>query len=541
MVVDPNPGFLLLEDGSYLLLEDGGKLILGEEITNNYTFDGTMDGGDISDFDAVYGEHVINRMTVYAYPRRLSASNEILFQLDKEVIVPPRTSYTLRGTYADPNGGLSITGQSMVAPVATTDYTMFSATGGGGSDITASLNVSITYGAEGFTAILTNTSTSLTGYVNKFNTRGIGIYKYNPIKDVAEDSDLIDDMGIEHEVLNQKYKTTLYSSSIFIKTVIEDYKNPVVVLNSITFFANKSSSNMLAFLYNDVGDMVYIDVPDIGIQGNHYIQGVEITINGGVAMCKWILIAALSLQMSCGLSPLTIEFRGGAFEDVINYGTLEYTGGLSAQSYSFWVYIDTFPGAADLDIIYYRYLYPTAVSISLYNSRMRMAYEFTTTAGVWESNANPFGVGAWHHIVVSYNSNGTTNDPIFYVDGSSITVNELQAPVGTAKILSGAITYIGNVINTTTGLFTYGLDGKIFDPRVYNRILSAAEVTTLYNGGTPDETLVTSGLVFQGFNVKTNELASYTDQTLTSALKIRDNAYGAIGTPAGSPIGRSAP
>lgn len=542
--VDPNPGFLLLEDGSYLLLEDGSKLILDADIENNYSFDGTMDGNDISDFDAVYGEHVINKMTVYAYPRRLSASNEILFQLDKEIVINPRLSFTLKGTYADPTGGLPIAGQSMVTPVATTDYTMFTATGGGGSDITANLSISITYGAEGFTAILTNTNTTNTGYVNKFNTRGIGIYKYNPINYVASDSSSLLDYGTESESLNQKYKTVLYSGIGYAKTILEDFNTPRTILNSITFFANSSSSNMLAFLYNDVGDMVYIDASDIGITGNHYIQGVEVTINGGIAMIKWILSAmALSLlSAGGGLSPIAIEFAGGSAQDAIPYEVLSKVNNITSQSYSVWIWADSIPSGAEYtDIIMYKYAYPGGIYTGLYDSRLYFVNAFSGGGGIWKTNANPFTTGGWRHIVVTYNDTSTANDPVIYVNGSSVTVNEDTTPVGTSVNNQSATFFIGNTIDPTTGNYAFSFDGKIFDPRVYNRILSAAEVTTLYNGGTPDVTLVTDGLVFQGFNVRTGDLASYTDQTLTSSLKVRDNIFGAIGTPAGTPIGRAAP
>lgn len=534
--VDPNPGFLLLETGDKLLLETGDKLILDADIANNYSFDGTMDGNDISDFDAVYGQHVINRMTVYAYPRRLSASNEILFQLDKEFVIAAGNIYILKGTYADPDGGLPINGQSMVTPVATTDYTMFSGSGGTGSDLTANLSVVITYGAEGFTATLTNTSTTTAGYVNKFNTRGIGIYKYNPIDYVENNTVSSGLYGMESDSMNQKYQTTLYSAIGFSKSVVDEYRNPITVLNSIIFCANKTTGCMLAFLYNDVGDMIYIDAPEIGVEGNHYIQGVELIINGGIAMVKWILIAALSLQ--AGLSPLQIEFNGGAATDSIDYGPVTRANDLTNKTIAVWIYPDS--GATGSDIIMANlrgfggwHLYINHTVTSLYFTQ---AFDGVND-GYWNSPAGTPSLGARSLIVVTYNSSSTTNDPIIYINGSSVSVTEAVTPVGTVKTELGAVLTIGN--NSST--YGFAFDGKIFDPRVYNRILSAAEVTTLYNSGTPDETLVTSGLVFQGFNVRTGDLADYTDQTLTSALKVRDNIFGAIGTPGGSPIGRSAP
>lgn len=533
--VEPNPGFLLLESGDYLLLEDGGKLILDEVLENNYTFDGTMDGNDISDFDAVYGEHVINRMSVYAYPRRLSASNEVLFQLDKEIIIASGYSFTLKGTYADPDGGRAINGQSMVTPVATTDYTMFTATGGGGSNITADLSVSITYGAEGFTAVLTNNNAS-EGFVNKFNTRGIGIYKYNPIDYTASDTNSINENGTQADALNQKYQTALYGATGYAKTVIYENKDAKTILNSITFFANKSSSNMLAFLYNDIGDVVYIDAPEIGIQGNHYIQGVDMYINGGNVMVKWMLLSALSLQ-AC-LSPIAVEFSGGTSADAIDYEHIPKVSNLTNKSISAWIYPDSGSSGTDVILSNVRGLGGYFLYINNVSGRLSFLQAFDgANDGIWLSPVSTPSLGAWSHVVITYNSSSTSNDPIIYINGSSVTVTEASTPAGSVKSETGAVFSVGNKSTTHNLPF----DGKIFDPRVYNRILSAAEVTTLYNSGTPDVTLVTDGLVFQGFNVRTNELADYEDVTLTSTLKLRDNAFGAVGTPNGSPIGREAP
>ena len=75
------------------------------------------------------------------------------------------------------------------------------------------------------------------------------------------------------------------------------------------------------------------------------------------------------------------------------------------------------------------------------------------------------------------------------------------------------------------------------DVRIYKRVLSAAEVTTLYNSGTPNMDLVTNGLVFQAFVVPTFRLNNYIDTTLTSDMKVRDRIHGVVGTPNGSPIG----
>jgi len=538
--VVPNPGFLIKSDNFYLLKEsDGGRIILDERITNNYTFDGTLDGSMITDFEAPYGEHVINRMTVYANPRRLSASPEILFQLDKEIVVGSGQTVQIKGTYADPKGGLPINGQSMVTPVITTDYTMFTATGGGGSNISSDLVIVTGYGTEGFTHSVTNNNASV-GYINKFNCRGTGIYIYNPIEHMATDAASIAEYGTESESLNQKYKNDLYSGSLFVESVVDEFAQPRTTLDSISFCANKSEICMMAFLFTDIGDLRYISIPEAGIAGNYYIQGIEVEMKGNIIMVTWITKVVLSLLV--GLSPIAGEFAGGTAVDAIDFGYQPKATNLSEISVSAWIYQDTDPA---INVNYAVLGMNTDYGgwyLATQQNKNVVFYQKGTPGnnGKWSSPDNAFSLSSWTHILITRVNSGPTSQPIIYVNGSAVTVTEDIAQIGSNPTEISAKIVVGNA-NTKFLVYTWPFDGKIYDPRIYNRILSSAEATTLYNSGTPDETLVTSGLVFQGMNVRTDNLTDYVDQTLTSADKVRDNIYGAVGTPHGAPIGRAAP
>ncbi len=93
--------------------------------------------------------------------------------------------------------------------------------------------------------------------------------------------------------------------------------------------------------------------------------------------------------------------------------------------------------------------------------------------------------------------------------------------------------YIGGYNGMTAN---YGMDGKIEDPRIYNRILSAAEVAELYSARMVRS--IPNGLVFHPVFCGAKGLAQYDGTTLTSANTFIDEIGGAIGVPSGSPIGR---
>lgn len=80
--------------------------------------------------------------------------------------------------------------------------------------------------------------------------------------------------------------------------------------------------------------------------------------------------------------------------------------------------------------------------------------------------------GNWHHIVVTRTGNGIANNSIkFYIDGVLVKSTQLTNP---------SVTSIGNVwICSSSGLGYW--DGIIDEPRIYNRVLSAEEIRTLYN------------------------------------------------------------
>lgn len=538
-VATESSGFLLKEDGGFLLKEDGGKIVL------NTTSATALSATNLYDYDAPYGKHVINRLTVYANPRKLSASPEILFTLNEPIAIGSGQTVTIKGTYANPSGGLPINAQDMITPVITTDYLVNTKKDGTGTNISSDLVLTSTpYGTEGFTHQVTNNNAS-GGYITKYNYRGTGIYIFNQIQHVANNAASITEFEAEDETLNQKYKNDLYSGTVFSESIVDERNQPRTVLNSITFCANKSPENMMAFLYSDVGSLHYISLDDEGLSGNYYIQGVEYKIRGGIIMVKWIVALALSFQAGCGLSPVASEFRGGAYTDGINFGYLPNVSGsqITARSFSLWMYQDTASPASPESYALIS-TYGDLQGTFLYTRDPLSVYFWSYSSvhgGRWHSPDNSFSTGAWNHVVVTFVEGDLSADPIIYINGASQVVTETYTPSGAIQNEVGRELIIGNIKSSTSD-YIECFDGKIFDTRIYNRILTQAEVTELYNAGVPSALVGTKdGLVFQGMAVRTENLASYVDQTLTSTLTLRDNVFGAVGVPHGSPIGRVAP
>ncbi|MBL0320768.1 MAG: LamG domain-containing protein, partial [Alphaproteobacteria bacterium] len=208
------------------------------------------------------------------------------------------------------------------------------------------------------------------------------------------------------------------------------------------------------------------------------------------------------------------------------------------------VYLDTDPPTVSNFILGNFNGISSGYGIAAITGKKAFYYQYMTGInGAWSSPLNSITLSSWVHVLVTYDStNPTTNEPKFYINGVLQALTVVQSPTGTVEEETGTNFVVGN---TNSSLFPYTLpfDGKIFDARVYNRILTAAEVTTLYNAGVPDTSLVTDGLVFQGPAVYADKgtAANLAGTVLTSSDRLIENIIRAVGIPNGSPTIRANP
>jgi hypothetical protein len=172
--------------------------------------------------------------------------------------------------------------------------------------------------------------------------------------------------------------------------------------------------------------------------------------------------------------------------------------------------------------------------LRLYSNR------YDAALGQWRSTTTTITTGSWFHVAVSYDHSNTTNDPLMWINGVAQSVTEVNTPAGNLNSELGTHVVVGNV-NTVTVSYTWGFDGQIFDPRIYDRSFTDTDALTLYNGGVPEPSLVTDGLVFQPFVVRTDRLSEFVDVELDADTKVFENAYRSVGFVHGSPIARAAP
>jgi len=277
------PDYLATEDDNYLMTEDDNYLMLGAvEVP---TFDNSM-----YDMSAPFGEMLYNRIKVTAYPRIIdAAATTILYSLTSPIAVGA-TPVTFTARFSDPNRLYdNVAGMDMVTPVATTHYKLYQNSNGTGTNLTANFTVTAVYGAIDVNYTITKSS-GIDGYLTFLQAVGKGIYIPDPVDYIAEDAASILKSGPSQLNFDMKYQDDPTASVGVADIILSQHKDGKLMPEKVSFYANRTSSLMNAFLYIEPGDRVSISEEVSDSASDYFIQGVEATIGlAGNISFSWYL------------------------------------------------------------------------------------------------------------------------------------------------------------------------------------------------------------------------------------------------------------
>jgi len=521
--------YILAEDSSFILAEDNTKILADDSIAQDVAI-----STDAESYNILLSEDgLLNASIIRAHPVITDTSLKVLYKLGTPLLVPIGISTPFSAHYTDPNGLSQVSGTNMQAPVATTDYLANTLADGTGTNKTADVVVTATYyGDTVYYSILNNASTPV--YITFLQARGYGIYYGNSIESTKENTFSQSAYGYFPFQFDQKYQKNTYLADMYGMSVINEYRVPKSRITKMSYLANLNENHLLSFLMLTIGSLILGLEDRSGISNHYYITDRAFTIKQGGIIHVEYGVKQNDSYLSGGLNPVTVEFGGSGSTDAINFSKLPQINGATKRTVSMWIYPTSNPAASKVVALF------DGFTIGITTSNLKLYWYQTTTGtfGIWETPNNTVVLNQWNLIVFTRDiSSNTLTDPIIYANGASKTITETLTPTGTT-VADGNDLYIGN---------SYGLSspyyGRIFDPRIYNRVLTAAEVTTLYNAGVPDETLVTDGLVFQGFSVKADngDDASLAGYALNSADRLIENIVRAVGIANGSPTIRANP
>lgn len=156
---------------------------------------------------------------------------------------------------------------------------------------------------------------------------------------------------------------------------------------------------------------------------------------------------------------------------------------------------------------------------------VRFAIDWYNAPGNWATPDSSITLNNWYHAAVSYNSGSSSNVPKIYLNGVSQSLTVVSNPSGSLMTDAGADMSIGN---QEDGVVTF--DGYVGDARAYDRILSDAEIQTIYASRGHDA--IVDDLVGRWL---LNEGAPGTNPSGSGVIKDLSN-YGNHGTPSAGPM-----
>jgi hypothetical protein len=516
--------YLLLASGTnnYLRLANGDRLLLNP--TQQAIFSGTYN----AEFDnpkIVHGKHILNEVEFIAYPKDVDSSTVTLFNLDEPIFVPEGGTKRFTGFFSDPNSGLQIGGTQLTPLVSGTHYQAwqypFTASG---TNYTANFQIAVTPKVNA--AIYDVYNAGVGAWLTNLTQKGKGIYPRSPINTIAENTDSKQLHGVKSISIRQPYQQSLSIGEEESAKIVDIEHTPRNVLIRAKFNANSCDLNMQAFMHLDIGSLVKLINAKPAVNSYFHINGMRWKIEkGGSIDVTWIV------KEMPTFSPIAIEFDGSADnENGIDYGTASELSDVQQSSFSIWINQKNqsqapILGKYSTTEIKVLFLFP--------DGTLRWVQTYTGNDGQWITTGTPLGgAGArdrWIHLAVTYDASSIANDPKIYITGSSWGLTEEITPSGNLASDANVKFVVGNSSRIDN---PWGYDPNFVwkNARVYNRVLSQSEITTLANN--PDnEDVVLEGMIWNAPYVRNFRYSDYLNQPIGIDDRVWDRVNGLAGIP----------
>lgn len=171
-------------------------------------------------------------------------------------------------------------------------------------------------------------------------------------------------------------------------------------------------------------------------------------------------------------------------DDKINCGRRSELDDMAQMTLEVWSYKNDVSGD---EVWISKYKNPGYWNFYARSNDIGFYMDWDSLDGIWYS-VNDVASDTWQNIALTYDAGGTANDPIMYINGSSVTVSELVNPDGSRVSDAAADVIIGD--RPAGDQSFYGL---IDEARISNTIRSAGWLLTGYNAMGSNSTFLTLG------------------------------------------------
>lgn len=204
---------------------------------------------------------------------------------------------------------------------------------------------------------------------------------------------------------------------------------------------------------------------------------------------------------------------------------------LSAITVSAWIKSES--DSPDIGAILGNYAYNTSGwYFGTDTTSLTFGAKWSTTLGAW-SAVTSYAKNTWYHVAATY-TKGATNTPTFYSNGVAKTTSG-TTPGGGETYPDDSSNTLGMGRRPTSGTEYAYIDGLIRDPRIYNRILTVAEIYEIYKSRNITNNI--PGLVFAPMMYGARGKSSIHGVNLGSTNYIIDPISKTTGSPGASIAG----
>jgi hypothetical protein len=277
---------LAAEDGAILLTEDEEIILI--DAVYEAIYDNPVDGG--------YDDELINHVQVTVNPRDTDIEDDVLLaRLNKPVYLEPGETRDIKIPYRDPSNKVSnVAGIDMIdPPEAGVDYWMNALENGSGTDMTDDLAAVPAFASTSVVYSVTNNGAT-GGYVY-VQARGRGIYSFDTVTSISQDSGSITAYQKQQLTINLPYQDDAYFGQSLGDYLVNEYAQPKPDIAWVEMVANTSDFTMLSFLMIEPGDRIRISEAVGGADLDYFVNGVEFRVKDHeIVRFRWYLTRAFS-------------------------------------------------------------------------------------------------------------------------------------------------------------------------------------------------------------------------------------------------------
>ena len=290
--IDENEqGFSFIDGAGIFNFEDRHHRSTEENQTSQATFDNTMFNIDYS----LNPKNVYNIIKVTITPWELQSA-ATLWTLEETPSIPAGESRTW---WADASvSGESVFVDAWTTLVSTTDYTANSESGGGGTDMTSDIAVTLSKLAKTLKITLTNNG-SVLAYITLLQARGTYYDDKTKVTLKAEDTTSQNNYQKRTFELDGKYMTDTDKAQDYVDYAIGKYKEPRAELSMSA--RNKDSTILAQILDLEISDRITVDNDGLVIDDDYFIDYMEhhISLGGKLHTVNYRLADTINEDFWC--------------------------------------------------------------------------------------------------------------------------------------------------------------------------------------------------------------------------------------------------